>query len=59
MDYESLLIEADKDNLITKEKPLKANDGRILGNKIAIRNSLTTIQKNVSLLKNLVIIIHP
>lgn len=53
MDYESLLIEADHNNLITKEKPLKANDGRILGNKIAIRNSLTTIQKKCVLAEEL------
>ena len=32
MNYEELLIEADSNNLITKEKPLLANAGRIKGN---------------------------
>ncbi|MBR5596525.1 MAG: ImmA/IrrE family metallo-endopeptidase, partial [Lachnospiraceae bacterium] len=45
MNYESLLIEADKRNLITKEKPLKAYDGRIKGNKILIRKDMKTKQK--------------
>lgn len=53
MNYESLLIEADKNKLITKEKPLKAYDGRISQNKIAIRNTLTLTQKNCVLAEEL------
>lgn len=45
MDYTELLIEADNNHLITKEKPLQAYDGRIKGNKIAIKNTLTTTEK--------------
>lgn len=40
--YEDLLIEADENNLITKEKPLRAYDGRIKGRRIAIRKDLAT-----------------
>lgn len=39
--YDDLLIEADCNNLVTKEKPLRANKGRIKGNRIAIRKDLT------------------
>lgn len=54
MNYEELLIEADSNNLITKEKPLLANAGRIKGNRIAIKQDLPTQkEKPVSLLKNL------
>lgn len=42
MNYEELLIEADNNNLITKEKPLLANAGRIKGNRIAIKQDLPT-----------------
>lgn len=42
MTYEDLLIEADENNLITKEKPLRAYDGRIKGTRIAIRKDLST-----------------
>lgn len=45
MDYTELLIEADMNNLITKEKPLRANKGRIKGNRIAIRKGLTETEK--------------
>ena len=45
MDYETLLIESDKRNLITREKPLQANDGRIKGRRIAIRKDMNTVQK--------------
>ena len=45
MDYTELLIETDNSNLITKEKPLEAYDGRIKGNRIAIKGSLATTQK--------------
>lgn len=40
--YENLLAEADGLGLITKEKPLSASDGRIVGNRIAIRQSIKT-----------------
>lgn len=43
--YEDLLIEADGNNLITKEKPLRANKGRIKGNRIAIKKDLTEQEK--------------
>lgn len=42
MTYDELLIEADKNNLIAKEKPLVSGDGRISGNRIAIRKSIET-----------------
>lgn len=43
--YEELLIEADSHNLVTKEKPLRANKGRIKGNRIAIQKGLTEAEK--------------
>lgn len=43
--YEDLLIEADSNNLITKEKPLRAHNGRIKGNRIAIKKELTEKEK--------------
>ncbi len=45
MDYTELLIEADSNYLITKEKPLKSCNGRIKGNRIAIKDTLTTTEK--------------
>ena len=45
MTYESLLIEADNNNLVTKEKPLKAYNGRIKGKKILIRKDMIYKQK--------------
>ena len=42
MNYEELLIEADNNQLITKEKPLRAHNGRIKGNRIAIKKDLPT-----------------
>lgn len=44
--YEFLIAEASNLGLIVKEKPLKYNNGRIKGNKIAIRQDIeTTAQK--------------
>ena len=43
MDYEALLVEADEEGLIVKEKPLKHNNGRIKGKRIAIRKDIETI----------------
>lgn len=40
--YESLLEVACSEGLIVKEKPLQASDGRIKGNRIAIRKDLAT-----------------
>ena len=40
--YEALLAESDRAGLIVKEKPLKYNNGRIKGNKIAIREGINT-----------------
>lgn len=40
--YEKLLLEAECKGLVVKEKPLKYNDGRIKGNKIAIRQNINT-----------------
>lgn len=45
MTYEQLLIEADSNGLITKEKPLLSADGRIKGNKIAIRTDIPTLKE--------------
>lgn len=43
--YEALLIEADSNNLITREKPLRSQKGRIVGNRIAIKKGLTEKEK--------------
>ena len=53
MTYEELIIEGENEGLTIKEKPLTAHDGRIKGNKIAIRNSLTTVQKKCVLAEEL------
>lgn len=53
MDYTELLIEADINNLITKDKPLRANNGRIKGNRIAIKKDLLTLQKKCVLAEEL------
>lgn len=53
MNYTELLIEADGNSLITKEKPLKSCDGRIKGNRIAIKSSLTMTQKKCVLAEEL------
>ena len=42
MDYETLLTECDSIGLVVKEKHLHGNDGRIKGNKIAIRKDIET-----------------
>ncbi len=53
MTYEELLIEADNNNLITKEKPLRANKGRIKGNRIAIKKDMTETEKKCVLAEEL------
>lgn len=50
MHYETLLIEAEKDSLIVKEKPLQANDGRIKGNRVAIRKNIPTLAEKACVL---------
>ena len=42
MNYEALLDEANQEGLIVKEKPLKYNNGRIKGRRIAIRQDIET-----------------
>lgn len=51
--YDELLIEADHNNLITKEKPLRANRGRIKGNRIAIKKDMTEAEKKCVLAEEL------
>ncbi len=43
MSYDELLVEADCNGLIVKEKPLKFYDGRISGRKVAIRQNIPTL----------------
>lgn len=45
MNYESLLDEAHGQGLIVKDKPLQYNNGRIKGNRVAIRKDLNTAEK--------------
>lgn len=45
MNYETLLNEAMEENLIVKEFSLRANKGRIKGNRIAIRKNMPTVEK--------------
>lgn len=42
MKYETLLDEAHNNGLIVKEKPLHSSNGRIKGNRIAIRENIDT-----------------
>ena len=51
--YETLLCEADKLNLIIKEKDLLSSDGRIKGDRIAIRKDLTETEKNCTMAEEL------
>ena len=54
INYETLLAEATEQGLIVKEKPLRYNDGRIKGNRIAIRKNIeTTTEKACVLLEEL------
>lgn len=45
MNYEVLLEEADSNGLTIKERPLLANDGRIRGTQILIRQNMPDCQK--------------
>lgn len=50
MNYEALLAESDDMGLLVKEKPLKYNNGRIVGNKIAIRKDIDTLAEKACVL---------
>lgn len=50
MNYETLLFEADTQGLIVKEKNLKYNNGRIKGNKIAIRKDISSTTEKACVL---------
>lgn len=50
MEYEALLKESDSLGLVVKEKPLKYNDGRIKGSRIAIRKDLETSAEKICVL---------
>lgn len=43
--YDELLATANEKGIIVKEKSLSGNDGRIMGNRIAIRKDMTTTEK--------------
>lgn len=43
--YEDMFIEAGEKGLVVKEKPLRANKGRIKGDRIAINNKLNETEK--------------
>lgn len=53
MTYDELLMDADHEQLIVKEKPLVNNDGRIYKNRIAIRANLTATEKSCVLAEEL------
>lgn len=53
MTYDELLKEADNLGLIVKDKPLQANNGRIKGNKIAIKKNLKNRDKKCVLAEEL------
>ncbi len=48
--YEKLLIEADQEGLIAKEKPLYSHDGMIYKNRIAIRQDIPTQKQKACVL---------
>ncbi|MBR0411116.1 MAG: ImmA/IrrE family metallo-endopeptidase [Eubacterium sp.] len=50
MTYEELLIESDNSGLIAKEKNLQAHDGRLRGNRVAIRQSIQSEKKKACVL---------
>ena len=53
MTYEELLTQADDNGLIVKEKYLLANTGRIKGNRIAIHQNMTQVEKSCTLAEEL------
>lgn len=50
LNYEVLLKESDSLGLTTKEKPLKYNDGRIKGKRVAIRKDIKTTTEKACVL---------
>ena len=50
MNYEELLMLSDQAGLITKEKDLQAYDGRIFGNRVAIRRTIETQRQKACVL---------
>ena len=50
MVYDKLIIDADAQGVTVKEKPLEAHDGRIKGNKIAIRTNIPTRREKACVL---------
>lgn len=50
MTYDDVLIDAEKMGLIVKEKPLRGNDGRIKGKRVAIRKDLPTLKHKACVL---------
>lgn len=53
MEYEELLSECDRYNLVVKEKPLQSADGRILNRRIAIRRDMPEVKKTCVLAEEL------
>ena len=51
--YDELLDTANKKGLIVREKSLTRNNGRIMGNRIAIRKDMTTTEKACTLAEEL------
>lgn len=45
MNYEELLNKAESDGLIVKEKPISGSDGRMYGNRVAIRYDIPTTKE--------------
>ena len=50
MEYEALLVEADNEGLTVKEMPMRYNNGRIKGNRIAIRKDIGTSAEKTCIL---------
>lgn len=53
MKYDKLLMEAESNDLIVRERPLRAYDGRIRGKKILIRSNMTVTKKTCVLAEEL------
>ncbi len=53
MEYEDLLREADKQELMVKEKNIPGYKGRIYNNRIAIRKNMTSVEKGCVLAEEL------
>lgn len=53
MNYEDLLNEYAGEDLIIKEKPLQSSNGRIFNNRIAIKQSLSSVEKACTLAEEL------